>query len=62
MDQTTHELRLSNWKAIIDSCQVRPNGQTARHGLQKTMCLESSITTGSTPCEIRRVKNRTFRY
>ena len=30
MDQTTHELRLSNWKAIIDSCQARPDGQTAR--------------------------------
>ena len=33
MDQTTHELRLSNWKAIIDSCQVRPDGQTARQWL-----------------------------
>lgn len=33
MDQTTRELRLSNRKAIIDSCQVRPNGQTARQWL-----------------------------
>jgi putative transposase len=33
MDQTTHELRLSNWKAIIDSCQARPDGQTARQWL-----------------------------
>lgn len=33
MDQTTHELRLSNWKTIIDSCQARPDGQTARQWL-----------------------------
>ena len=30
MDQTTHEVRLANWKAIIERCQARPKGQTAK--------------------------------
>ena len=30
MDQTTHEVRLANWKAIIEQCQARPKGQTAK--------------------------------
>ena len=30
MDQTTHEFRLANWKAIIEQCQVRPKDQTAK--------------------------------
>ena len=30
MDQTTHEVRLANWKAIIEQCQARPKGQIAK--------------------------------
>ena len=30
MDQTTQEVRLANWKAIIEQCQARPKGQTAK--------------------------------
>ena len=30
MDQITHEVRLANWKAIIEQCQARPKGQTAK--------------------------------
>ena len=30
MDQTTHEVRLANWKVIIEQCQARPKGQTAK--------------------------------
>ena len=33
MDQTTHDVRLANWKVIIDSCQARPDGQTAKEWL-----------------------------
>lgn len=33
MDQTTHEVRLANWQPIIEQCQARPKGQTARQWL-----------------------------
>lgn len=28
MDTITHEVRLLNWKAVIEQCQSRPKGQT----------------------------------
>ena len=40
MDQTTHELRLSNWKSIIASCQGRPDRQTAREWLAENNVSE----------------------
>ena len=33
MDQSTHEVRLANWKAVIEQCQTRPKGQTAKQWL-----------------------------
>lgn len=33
MDKTTHEVRLANWKALIERCQTRPKGQTAKQWL-----------------------------
>ena len=33
MDQTTHEVRLANWRTIIEQCQARPEGQTTRQWL-----------------------------
>lgn len=33
MDQSTHEVRLANWKAVVRECQSRPKGQTARQWL-----------------------------
>ena len=33
MDQSTHEVRLANWKTIIEQCQARPKDQTARQWL-----------------------------
>ena len=33
MDQTTHDIRLANWKAIIEQCQARPQGQSAKQWL-----------------------------
>ena len=35
MDQITHEVRLANWKPIIEQCQARPEGQTAKQWLSK---------------------------
>ena len=33
MDQITHEVRLANWKAIIEECQTRPKGQSQKQWL-----------------------------
>ena len=33
MDQITHEVRLANWKKVIEECQSRPEGQTAKQWL-----------------------------
>lgn len=33
MDQITHEVRLANWKKVIEECQTRPEGQTAKQWL-----------------------------
>ena len=33
MDQSTHEVRLANWKAVIEQCQTRPKGQSAKQWL-----------------------------
>lgn len=33
MDKTTHEIRIANWKSIIEQCQARPEGQSARQWL-----------------------------
>lgn len=33
MDQITHRVRAEEWKAIIEQCQARPEGQTAKQWL-----------------------------
>ena len=33
MDKTTHEIRIANWRSIIEQCQARPEGQSARQWL-----------------------------
>ena len=33
MDQITHEIRLANWKKVIEECQARPEGQSAKQWL-----------------------------
>lgn len=35
MDQTTHEVRLANWTALIQECQSRPKGQTTKQWLKE---------------------------
>ena len=34
MDKITHEVRLSQWKAIIKQCQARPKGVSARKWME----------------------------
>ena len=33
MDQITHRVRSDEWKAIVEQCQARPEGQTAKQWL-----------------------------
>lgn len=35
MDQTTHEVRLANWTALIQECQSRPKDQTTKQWLEE---------------------------
>lgn len=42
MDQSTHEVRLAQWKEIIEQCQSRPNGMTAKEWLVKNQINEKT--------------------
>ena len=33
MDTSTHEVRLANWKSIVEQCAARPEGQTVKQWL-----------------------------
>ena len=55
MDQTTHEVRLANWKTIIEQCQERPKGQTARQWL-----AENNIPEKQYYYWLRRVRKSAF--
>ena len=33
MDKTTHQVRSANWKSLIEQCQARQEGQTAKQWL-----------------------------
>ncbi len=48
MDKITHEIRLSNWKGVIEQCQSRPKGQTIT-----SWCKENGIS-------LTRIKRKRF--
>lgn len=33
MDHITHEMRLANWKTVVEQCHARPDGQSAKQWL-----------------------------
>ena len=33
MDKITHEVRIANWRSIIEQCHARPEGQSAKQWL-----------------------------
>ena len=35
MDHITHEMRLANWKSIIEQCHTRPEGKTIKQWLSE---------------------------
>lgn len=55
MDKTTHEVRLSNWRTIINNCQARPQGQTAKQWL-----TENGISTKQYYYWLRRVRQEAY--
>ena len=42
MDTCTHEVRLNQWKLIVEQCQNRPEGKTARQWLAENGIQEKS--------------------
>jgi hypothetical protein len=47
MDQTTTDVRLANWKSIVEQCSARPDGISAGNGSPRTTFRKSNTTTGS---------------
>lgn len=42
MDKITHEVRLANWKTIVDECNNRPKGMSARQWLSENNISEKT--------------------
>ena len=55
MDQTTTEVRLEQWAAIITQCQNRPDGQTAKQWL-----AENDISEKTYYYWLRKVRRRAY--
>lgn len=55
MDQLTHEIRMANWRQIIESCQARPEGQSARQWL-----AENNIPDKQYYYWLRKIRKKTF--
>lgn len=55
MDTCTHEVRLNQWKRIIEQCQSRPEGQTAKQWL-----IENGIREKTYYYWLRRVRKEVY--
>ena len=42
MDKITHEVRIANWRSIIEQCHARPEGQSAKQWLADNGISEKS--------------------
>lgn len=40
MDECTHQVRLAHWKTVIEQCNSRPEGQSARSWLRENSISE----------------------
>ena len=40
MDKTTYQVRCANWKSVIEQCQARPEGQSAKQWLAENNVSE----------------------
>lgn len=55
MDQSTHNVRIARWKSIIQSCQERPAGMTAKQWL-----AENNISDKSYYYYLRKFRKETY--
>ena len=55
MDQITHNVRLSEWRHIIEQCQARPEGQSAKQWL-----LENGISDKRYYYWLRQVRQQAY--
>lgn len=46
MDNSTHEIRLTRWKQIIEQCQNREEGQTAKQWMADIRSVKNLTTIG----------------
>ena len=43
MDRITHEMRMANWKPIVEACHARPEGQSAKQWLAQNNINEKQF-------------------
>ena len=43
MDHITHEMRMANWKPIVEACHARPEGQSAKQWLAQNNINEKQF-------------------
>lgn len=55
MDKITHEVRISHWKQIIERCQARPEGQSAKQWL-----AENGISSKSYYYWLRKIRKLAY--
>ena len=55
MDQITHQVRLANWKKIIEQCNNRPQGTTVKQWL-----IDNGISDKSYYYWLRRVRQEAY--
>ncbi len=55
MDSSTHEVRLANWKAVIEQCQSRPEGQTIAQ-----WCEQNGVNENQYYYWQRRIRKKAF--
>lgn len=55
MDQITHQVRLANWKKIIEKCNNRPQGTTVKQWL-----MDNGISEKSYYYWLRRVRQEVY--
>lgn len=56
MDQITHQVRLANWKKIVEQCNDRPQGTTVKQWL-----IDNGISDKTYYYWLRRVRQEAYR-
>lgn len=64
MDKITHEVRIANWKTIVEQCNNRPEGVSVKQWLAENNVNEKLITTGYDVFVRKRIRkcSRNYRH